>query len=259
MQHSKISTVRFQQGFLQRKRLHFSCISGKSEKRPDNQCSVNENRYYSRHKQMKWNRQPIAVRVAIITGIVAIITVTIPLLFRHSEQSDETFHSIQSSNVTVKSNSDNGSISIGGNNNGNVAQIKDSPNATVKQSVVNQIPQYITDQFGANDTNHVKLLSKSGDWTSIQILLTHMPLSNTIEAYANDHFMMDVDQNMGIATLFIGTNRSPFDLGNMIFSSWRIIDTNVTTFKIKYIADTSRTNRWKSLNDILMTPKLQAQ
>ena len=46
----------------------------------------------------------------------------------------------QSSNVSIKSDLENSPISIEGDNNGNVANVQNSPNAKVDQSVINQSP-----------------------------------------------------------------------------------------------------------------------
>lgn len=47
----------------------------------------------------------------------------------------------QSSNVSLKNNSDNPTVLVGANNSGNVAVLKDSPNSPVTQTIINPLPE----------------------------------------------------------------------------------------------------------------------
>jgi len=75
------------------------------------------------------------------------------------------------------------------------------------------------------------------------VLLNFKPISNTIEGYADDHFMQSVEQPVTVQMY-----------GNVGIITWKAHDTNVTTFTIKYVADIGETNLLRTLSGVKYTP-----
>ena len=98
--------------------------------------------------------------------------------------------------------------------------------------------------YKADDTNHVNLLYSTSNNMIFAVLLSYKPISNTIEAFADDHFMQSVEQPVEIQMY----------ANNLGVISWNAYDTNVTTFTIRYFADYRETNLLRTVTGVKYTP-----
>lgn len=99
--------------------------------------------------------------------------------------------------------------------------------------------------YRAVDTTHVKILTSTNNNMRFAVLLENKPVANTLEAFADDHFMQSVEQPVDIHLVF----------NNVGVIQWSPINTNATTFTVKYFADYRETNLLTNLSDLVFEPK----